>query len=95
MGTGQKIEHLRRALGFDRFLRVPMPLAVMNHQCGTCRMGTDPAASVVDPMGKAHDLGNLYLADASVFPSSGASNPTLTIAANAFRVAEHLERDVL
>ncbi len=86
--------HLR-ALGFDRFLRVPMPVSVLNHQCGTCRMGTDPAASVVDPTGKAHDVGNLYLADASVFPSSGASNPTLTIAANAFRVADHLARDVL
>ena len=86
--------HLR-ALGFDRFLRVPMPLSVLNHQCGTCRMGTDPAASVVDVTGKAHDVENLYLCDASVFPSSGASNPTLTIAANAFRVADVLERDVL
>lgn len=79
-----------RPLGFTQELRVPMPLAVMNHQCGTCRMGTDPDASVVDPTGKAHDLDNLYLADASVFPTSGATNPTLTIAANAFRVADHL-----
>ena len=89
------LEARLRAIGFDRFLRVPMPLAVVNHQCGTCRMGTDPAESVVDVTGKAHDLGNLYIADASVFPSSGATNPTLTIAANAFRVAAHLEREVL
>ena len=71
-----------------------MPLAVVNHQCGTCRMGTDPATSVVDVAGKSHDLANLYLADASVFPASGATNPTLTIAANAFRVADGL-RDLL
>ena len=90
-----RLEAALRPLGFDQFLRVPMPLSVVNHQCGTCRMGTDPAASVVDPQGKAHDLDNLFVADASVFPSSGATNPTLTIAANAFRVAEHLARDVL
>ena len=82
-------------LGFERELRVHMPINVLNHQCGTCRMGTDPAASVVDPMGRAHEVDNLYLADASVFPSSAATNPTLTIAANAFRVAEHLASEVL
>ncbi len=84
------LEAALRPLGFDRFLRVPMPLGVVNHQCGTCRMGEDPATSVVDVTGKAHDLDNLYIADASVFPSSGATNPTLTIAANALRVAEHM-----
>lgn len=85
------MEEKLRAIGFDRFLRVPMPLAVVNHQCGTCRMGDDAATSVVDRAGRAHDLDNLYLADASVFPASGASNPTLTIAANAFRVADGLK----
>ncbi|HIG74262.1 MAG TPA: GMC family oxidoreductase, partial [Bacteroidetes bacterium] len=89
------LEEALRTVGFDRFLRVPMPLGVVNHQCGTCRMGEDPATSVVDPNGKAHDLANLYLADASVFPSSAATNPTLTIAANALRVAEHLQGEVL
>ena len=84
-----------RPLGFDRELRVPMPLGVVNHQCGTCRMGEDPRTSVVDPTCRAHDVANLFVADASVFPSSGATNPTLTIAANAFRVADHLAREVL
>ena len=83
-----------RPLGFDRELRVPMPLGVVNHQCGTCRMGEDPATSVVGPHGRAHDVANLFIADASVFPSSGATNPTLTIAANAFRVADHIQREV-
>ncbi len=79
-----------RAVGFDRFFRVPMPLRVMNHQCGTARMSADPAAGVVDPTGRCHEVANLYVADASVFPSSAATNPTLTIVANAYRTAEHL-----
>jgi choline dehydrogenase-like flavoprotein len=67
-----------------------MPLRVVNHQCGTCRMGTDPADSVLDTACRAHDLDNLYVVDASFFPSSGATNPTLTIAANALRVADRI-----
>jgi len=89
----QLMDRLELALGrigFDRFVRVPMPLEVLNHACGTCRMGSDPATSVVDTHGRAHEVENLFLADASVFPASAATNPTLTIAANAFRVAEHM-----
>jgi choline dehydrogenase-like flavoprotein len=62
----------------------------MAHACGTCRFGTDPAASVLDPMNRAHALTNLYVVDSSFFPSSGGINPALTIAANALRVADHL-----
>ena len=89
------MDHLQarlEPLGFSEFHRVPMPLRVVNHQCGTCRMGTDPATSVLDTRCKAHDLDNLYVVDASFFPSSGATNPALTIAANALRVADHLRR---
>jgi choline dehydrogenase-like flavoprotein len=57
------------------------------HVCGTCRFGTDPAASVLDPDNRAHGLDNLYVVDASFFPSSGGANPALTVAANALRVA--------
>lgn len=60
------------------------------HVCGTCRFGTDPADSVLDANNRAHGLANLYVVDASFFPSSGGTNPSLTIAANALRVAEHL-----
>ncbi len=88
------LEAKLREIGFDQFLRVPMPISVVNHQCGTCRMGADPATSVVNVQGRAHDLDNLYLADASVFPTSGATNPTLTIAANAYRVAEHIAQAI-
>ena len=90
-----RLEAALRQIGFDRFLRVAMPLGVVNHQCGTCRMGTDPASSVVDPHGRAHDVTNLFVADASVFPSSGATNPTLTVAANALRVGAYLADEVL
>jgi choline dehydrogenase-like flavoprotein len=60
------------------------------HQCGTLRMGTDARTSVVDTTCKTHDLDNLYVADASVFPASAAVNPALTIMANALRVADHI-----
>lgn len=57
------------------------------HVCGTCRFGNDPSASVLDRNNRVHDLDNLYVVDASFFPSSGAINPSLTVAANALRVA--------
>lgn len=60
------------------------------HVCGTCRFGNDPATSVLDADNRAHGLDNLYVVDASFFPSSGGTNPSLTIAANALRVADHL-----
>jgi choline dehydrogenase-like flavoprotein len=60
------------------------------HQAGTLRFGVDPATSVLDINCKAHELDNLYVTDASFFPSIGAVNPTLTIIANALRVAEHV-----
>jgi choline dehydrogenase-like flavoprotein len=61
-------------------------------QAGTCRFGTDPATSVLDVHCKAHELDNLYVADASFLPSVGAVGPALTTMANAIRVGEHLVR---
>ncbi len=60
------------------------------HQCGTVVFGTDPATSVLDPFCRAHDVDNLFVVDASFFPSSAAVNPGLTIAAQAMRVADHI-----
>ena len=62
----------------------------MAHQNGTIRFGTDPETSALDPSCRAHDVENLYVVDASFFPSSGAVNPALTIMANAMRVGDHL-----
>lgn len=62
-----------------------------SHVFGTCRMGTDPEASVVDASGRSHRWRNLYIADASVFPSSGGGEaPSLTIEALGIRTAAHL-----
>jgi choline dehydrogenase-like flavoprotein len=57
------------------------------HPCGTCRFGIDPKISVLDRNCRTHDIENLYVVDASFMPRSGAVNPSLTIAANALRVA--------
>jgi choline dehydrogenase-like flavoprotein len=58
------------------------------HTIGTCRMGTDPASSVVDPEGQSHDIPNLWIADNSVFPSALPANPGLTIMALGLRSAD-------
>ncbi|WP_126429320.1 GMC family oxidoreductase [Brevibacillus marinus] len=60
------------------------------HLMGGCRMGDDPATSVVDSYGRCHDIPNLYIAGASVFVTSGGGNPTNTVMALAARTAEHL-----
>ena len=60
------------------------------HVCGTCRFGEDPKESVLDSNNRAHGIANLYIVDSSFFPSSGGTNPALTIAANALRVADHI-----
>jgi choline dehydrogenase-like flavoprotein len=60
------------------------------HQCGTLCFGTDPRTSVLDPYCRSHDVANLFVVDASFFPSSAAVNPGLTIAAQALRVADHI-----
>lgn len=72
------------------FIGQKIPLAGVAHQNGTIRSGKDPKTSALDANCKAHDLDNLYVVDASFFPSSGAVNPALTIMANALRVGDHL-----
>jgi len=64
----------------------------LGHVCGTCRFGNDSRTSVLDRWNRAHGVDNLYVADASFFPTSGGMNPALTIAANALRAADHLLR---
>jgi choline dehydrogenase-like flavoprotein len=60
------------------------------HHMGTTRMGTDPDESVVGPDLRTHDVRNLSVASSSVFPTGGAMNPTLTIAALALKCADHV-----
>src|SRR5665213_330945 len=72
------------------YLGKDIPIGGTAHQAGTARFGLDPASSVLDLDCKAHQLDNLYLTDASFFPSIGSVNPTLTIIANALRVADKI-----
>jgi choline dehydrogenase-like flavoprotein len=62
------------------------------HFHGTCRMGNDPERSVVDRDCRSHDVPNLWIVDSSVLPTSGGYNPTLTILANAYRVADRFAK---
>lgn len=68
------------------------PLQVVAYQSGTCRMGTDPATSVLDINCRTHDIDNLYVVDSSFFPSCGGVGPALTVIANALRVGDHLKQ---
>ncbi len=63
---------------------------IANHILGGARFGTDPDDSVLDPFCRAWNFDNLYVTDGAFMPTSGGANPTLTIQANAFRVADHL-----
>ena len=94
----RKLEHLIGVAGahpvlLERrlYLGKNVPIGGTAHQAGTLRFGRDPASSVLDLDCKAHELDNLYVTDASFFPSIGAVNPTLTIIANALRVADRIK----
>jgi choline dehydrogenase-like flavoprotein len=93
----QKLKGMLKALDchdhlvpLQLFVGQRIPLAGVAHQNGTIRFGDDPKTSALDRNCKAHELDNLYVVDASFFPSSGAVNPALTIIANALRVGDHL-----
>jgi choline dehydrogenase-like flavoprotein len=62
------------------------------HPCGTCVMSNDPSTGVVDQNCRAHGIANLFITDASFMPTSAATNPSLTIAANALRVSGEINR---
>ncbi len=79
-----------RKLGFWMVVTHSHKSKNTTHQCGTLVFGTDPKQSVLDTNCKTHDVDNLYVVDASFFPSSAAVNPGLTIVAQAIRVADHI-----
>jgi len=82
----RRIQHERDAEGWPIF----MPSS--KHHMGTTRMSTDPKSGVVDADCRLHEVGNLYVASSSVFPTAGMANPTLTIVALAVRLADHIKR---
>jgi choline dehydrogenase-like flavoprotein len=78
-------------LGFVKVMRYSHKTQNTTHQCGTLVFGNDPRTSVLDEYCRTHDVDNLYVVDASFFPSSAAVNPGLTIVAQALRVAEYIK----
>ena len=83
----QTVNQVMEAAGAHDVSQAVAPGFLGTHLMGTCRMGHDPASSVSDPFGETHDISNLFIADGSLFPTSTAGNPTLTIQALATRVA--------
>jgi len=86
----QEARQILRRLGFWTVMTHSHETRNTTHQCGTLVFGTDPRTSVLDPFCRAHDVENLFVVDASFFPSSAAVNPGLTIVAQALRVADHI-----
>ena len=85
-----KLKAKLRQAGYPVVLSRPFDRRTPSHQCGTARMGHDPATSVVDSFCRSHDHANLFITDASVLPTSAAVNPALTVAALAIRAAHHI-----
>ncbi|MCB1687962.1 MAG: GMC family oxidoreductase [Halioglobus sp.] len=93
-----KLSELAHAAGASQIYQIRTPGAFVDknnslksnpHNHGTCRMGDNPSASVVDKWCRSHEVSNLWVTDASVFPTAGGYNPTLTILANSYRVADY------
>jgi choline dehydrogenase-like flavoprotein len=85
-----KLKTVLRRAGFPLVVSRTFDRRTPSHQCGTVRMGSDPATSPLDPYCRAWDHKNLFVVDAGFLPSSAAVNPALTIAAQALRVADHI-----
>jgi choline dehydrogenase-like flavoprotein len=91
----RETKRILRRLGFWVVMTHSHGSTNTTHQCGTLCFGTDPRDSVLDPYCRTHDIDNLFVVDASFFPSSAAVNPGLTIAAQALRVADHIRETEL
>lgn len=87
----RETRRLLRKLGFPLIVAHSHGARNTTHQCGTLVFGHDSTQSVLDTWCRAHDVENLFVVDASFFPSSAAVNPGLTIIAQALRVADHIK----
>ena len=94
--AGRRLQRMLRSLGF--WVVMALLASEQEHDASVRHAVLRqriPATSVLDPCCRTHDVGNLFVVDASFFPSSAAVNPGLTIAAQALRVAEHITRTEL
>jgi choline dehydrogenase-like flavoprotein len=90
----RETRRVARAAGYPMTFARRAGVDVNSHQAGTARMGESPATSVLDTTCRTHDIPNLYVVDASFFPSLPVMNPALTIMANALRVGDLLKRSL-
>ncbi|MCR4265830.1 FAD-dependent oxidoreductase [Nitratireductor sp. ZSWI3] len=86
----KRVSQIMRDQGYPIVVSREFGIRTTSHQCGTARFGTDPAHDVLDPYCRTFDHPNLFVIDASFFPSSSGMNPSLTIAAQAFRAGDHI-----
>ena len=91
----KRLTRILGQLGFWKVMTHSHRTRNTTHQCGTLVFGTDPRTSVLDLFCRTHDVENLFVVDASFFPSSGAVNPGLTIVAQALRAADHIKTTML
>lgn len=85
-----KLKGILKSIGFPFVLAKPFDKRTPSHQCGTVRIGNDPASAPLDIFCRAYDHENLFVVDASFLPTSAAVNPALTVASQALRVADHI-----
>ena len=91
--SGVSVAEIMQAAGAEKVWRAGQRIARGGvHLLGTCRMGNDPASSVIDKYHRTHDVPNLFLCDGSSFVTSGRGQPTMTIQALSFRAADHIGR---
>jgi len=90
-----RLKERLRAAGYPIVLSRAFDRRTPSHQCGTVRIGSDGATAPLDPFCRAWDHPNLFVVDASILPTSAGVNPSLTVAAQALRVADHIARSDL
>jgi choline dehydrogenase-like flavoprotein len=88
----RRLRERLKAAGYPIVLARAFDRRTPSHQCGTVRIGHDPASAPLDPYCRAWDHPNLFVVDGSFLPTSAAVNPALTIAAQALRVAAHIAK---
>ena len=84
-----------KEIGFPMVFTQLFDRRTPSHQCGTIRLGDDPATAPLDPFGRAFDHPNLFVTDASTLVTSAAVNPSLTVAALSLRASDEIRRSFL
>lgn len=84
-------KRLFKPLG-GNLIKVAEDNSFLAHACGTCRMAPSAESGVVNPNGQVFGVENLYIADASIFPTSSGVNPSLTVAACALKIATEFKQ---